>query len=250
MWLCPTCGENVEAEFDICWNCGTSATGKCDPLFKPADDFSTEETAGLPAADASTWRVQSAPATPSTKKLRLDRRAMVHLLLFAGVVGAITFYIRMPKNWQDYRQRAGRRSNHLGAISDYTRAIDLALEENVPLGTIHAMIYLRGRSYFDAGQYQNSVDDFSSVRVFALAHGSETLATSISLERGAAYLKLGDYEAAEADLQFYLSVRPGDTYGKRLLEEARRHLRNSPLIYYDHTPSLPDLRPPFHRFEV
>jgi hypothetical protein len=25
-WLCPKCGETVEAGFEVCWNCGTGRT--------------------------------------------------------------------------------------------------------------------------------------------------------------------------------------------------------------------------------
>jgi uncharacterized membrane protein YvbJ len=33
MWMCPKCGENVEATFDVCWNCGTDKDGREDPSF-------------------------------------------------------------------------------------------------------------------------------------------------------------------------------------------------------------------------
>jgi hypothetical protein len=37
MWTCPKCGEEVDEEFDICWQCGTSPEGVEDPSFVHAD---------------------------------------------------------------------------------------------------------------------------------------------------------------------------------------------------------------------
>ena len=45
MWKCAQCAEEVEDDFDICWNCGTSIAGEQHPDFaaetevleKPAD---------------------------------------------------------------------------------------------------------------------------------------------------------------------------------------------------------------------
>jgi hypothetical protein len=36
-WSCPKCGEHVDANFDVCWNCGTAADGSEDPAFLSAD---------------------------------------------------------------------------------------------------------------------------------------------------------------------------------------------------------------------
>ena len=36
-WTCPKCGEEVEANFDVCWKCGTAADGSEDPAFLTAD---------------------------------------------------------------------------------------------------------------------------------------------------------------------------------------------------------------------
>jgi hypothetical protein len=33
MWICPKCGEEVEAHFEVCWSCGTSPEGVEDPDF-------------------------------------------------------------------------------------------------------------------------------------------------------------------------------------------------------------------------
>jgi len=36
--LCQ-CSEQVEADFDVCWNCGTSQDGTPDPDFKTVSEF-------------------------------------------------------------------------------------------------------------------------------------------------------------------------------------------------------------------
>jgi ribosomal protein L37E len=35
-WSCTRCGQTVEADFDFCWNCGTSRSGDVDSNFVPA----------------------------------------------------------------------------------------------------------------------------------------------------------------------------------------------------------------------
>jgi hypothetical protein len=37
MWTCPKCGAKVDASFEVCWQCGTTADGVEDPTFVPAD---------------------------------------------------------------------------------------------------------------------------------------------------------------------------------------------------------------------
>jgi len=36
-WTCPTCGQRVEASWEICWNCGTLADGTQPPAAKDED---------------------------------------------------------------------------------------------------------------------------------------------------------------------------------------------------------------------
>lgn len=38
MWTCPKCHATVDAEFEVCWQCGTSPQGVEDPTFRRADD--------------------------------------------------------------------------------------------------------------------------------------------------------------------------------------------------------------------
>lgn len=32
-WTCPTCGEKLDADFEVCWSCGTLQSGERDPTF-------------------------------------------------------------------------------------------------------------------------------------------------------------------------------------------------------------------------
>jgi len=34
LWKCSNCGESIEADFDLCWNCGTSRDGELVPDFQ------------------------------------------------------------------------------------------------------------------------------------------------------------------------------------------------------------------------
>jgi hypothetical protein len=38
MWNCPKCHAEVEGDFEVCWQCGTSRTGVEDPGFVTADE--------------------------------------------------------------------------------------------------------------------------------------------------------------------------------------------------------------------
>lgn len=38
MWSCPKCHSKVDDDFDVCWQCGTTADGVEDPQFVKADD--------------------------------------------------------------------------------------------------------------------------------------------------------------------------------------------------------------------
>ena len=38
MWTCLKCGEEGEADFDVCWSCGASKDGVDDPGFVPERD--------------------------------------------------------------------------------------------------------------------------------------------------------------------------------------------------------------------
>ncbi len=40
MWTCAKCQTQVDPNFDVCWNCGTTVDGVEDPTFVKADDES------------------------------------------------------------------------------------------------------------------------------------------------------------------------------------------------------------------
>jgi len=43
-WTCSHCGESLEAQFEICWNCGTSKDGDLDPDFELYRDTDSTHT--------------------------------------------------------------------------------------------------------------------------------------------------------------------------------------------------------------
>jgi hypothetical protein len=49
-WRCPECGSQVDAGFEICWNCGTSRDGQIDPSFAAEPAESEPQSAPSPAA--------------------------------------------------------------------------------------------------------------------------------------------------------------------------------------------------------
>ena len=59
MWQCQHCGENIDEEFALCWNCGATANGEPDPSFLPVDMIEREAKARrnpiMTAAQRRTW---------------------------------------------------------------------------------------------------------------------------------------------------------------------------------------------------
>ena len=55
-WSCSVCGENVTADFEVCWACGASRDGQPDPEFavgSVAEPFAAEEEETPTVADDS-----------------------------------------------------------------------------------------------------------------------------------------------------------------------------------------------------
>ena len=44
MWICKNCGEDVEDDFDVCWNCQFDKNGSPPALVEPEKKDETEET--------------------------------------------------------------------------------------------------------------------------------------------------------------------------------------------------------------
>jgi predicted nucleic-acid-binding Zn-ribbon protein len=42
MWTCSGCGQQHQADMQVCWNCGTSLDGTPDPTFREVDQRRTE----------------------------------------------------------------------------------------------------------------------------------------------------------------------------------------------------------------
>jgi uncharacterized protein YbjQ (UPF0145 family) len=66
MWTCPKCGESVEDEFEVCWNCGTGKDGTEDPSFQRAEDVDASELPASAGRDATPARPPRAtPVAPT-----------------------------------------------------------------------------------------------------------------------------------------------------------------------------------------
>lgn len=85
MWQCGRCQEQVEDNFEVCWNCGSSRDGSEDPDFQKADDVPAESQTD--AADFSD------PATDKpTEKNQVRRKRWLsvrNLILIAGLISGI-----------------------------------------------------------------------------------------------------------------------------------------------------------------
>ena len=53
MWTCPRCLERIEADFDVCWQCGTTADGRTDAKFQSESDDAAESDLESPASHIS-----------------------------------------------------------------------------------------------------------------------------------------------------------------------------------------------------
>ena len=60
MWNCSHCHESVEADFEICWKCGTTRDGQLDPTFQSVDEAS-DELAGQSSRSKTALSEDNAP---------------------------------------------------------------------------------------------------------------------------------------------------------------------------------------------
>jgi hypothetical protein len=59
MWNCPNCREEVDDDFDVCWNCGADIHGEVDPSFRHAD--ATDDEPAAVATDRLAGSVYASP---------------------------------------------------------------------------------------------------------------------------------------------------------------------------------------------
>lgn len=69
-WRCPTCGEAIEAGFDVCWNCGTSSDGVPDPHFTREEDPFPDAPAGGAGSGESTGGDSTGADSTSPSSMR------------------------------------------------------------------------------------------------------------------------------------------------------------------------------------
>ena len=89
MWRCQDCGETVEDNFDVCWNCGTSQDGRKDPHFRPEPFDTTREAPDSPAVP---YKLSAPPngftileSTPDACIIHHQRRGMGCINTFLGI---------------------------------------------------------------------------------------------------------------------------------------------------------------------
>ena len=88
MWTCPKCHAKVDASFEVCWQCGTSADGTEDPTFVSADDLGpiedppvTEEALGtVPVVEATTPPNPFGPDVEMVEAYIAEDRMQAHFL--------------------------------------------------------------------------------------------------------------------------------------------------------------------------
>jgi hypothetical protein len=97
MWTCPKCQAKVDASFEVCWRCGTSADGVEDPTFVCADDegpidgppVTEEGLAASPLVEATTppnpWGPDVEPVECYTAEDRMEAHFIADELTKAGI---------------------------------------------------------------------------------------------------------------------------------------------------------------------
>jgi hypothetical protein len=88
MWTCPKCHAKVDASFEVCWQCGTSADGLEDPTFVRADDappiedppVTEEGLSNLPLVGATTPARPFGPDVEVVEAYRAEDRMQAHFL--------------------------------------------------------------------------------------------------------------------------------------------------------------------------
>jgi hypothetical protein len=88
MWTCLGCGEQLEEQFDVCWNCGTSRDGD------HAIDSSSEDSVG--EAAEQTFDQQVADMSPEkmlSQILHLQKEQQEALSEIQSKVGCLFMYM-------------------------------------------------------------------------------------------------------------------------------------------------------------
>nr|WP_295379303.1 hypothetical protein [Pseudoxanthomonas sp.] len=79
-WICKSCKTTNEADFDICWQCGTGRDGRPpDPAFSR-----NQETVRVPPRQLECLRCQSPMAHAGTKRFHEGSRLAPFLLAELG----------------------------------------------------------------------------------------------------------------------------------------------------------------------
>lgn len=146
MWRCAKCGEKLEDNFEVCWNCGTSSGGVEDPEFRKANEISSEEldelsapkalsdtaesTAIRSAADRELYNIRE-PAIIATTGNEIAGRSIAS---YVGIVRGLV--VRSPGIVQNFL--GGLQQIVGGNIEPYAEVCEAAREEAYQLMIRHA----------------------------------------------------------------------------------------------------------------
>ena len=83
MWKCQNCNEQVEDNFDVCWNCGTKMDGRIDEEFQSVVVDDSDET-GI-VAESQTQRELLETINRRVGCLYLFMIAVIALILLEGI---------------------------------------------------------------------------------------------------------------------------------------------------------------------
>ena len=227
MWNCPRCSESVEESFSACWNCGTAEDGTSDPDFRPGAELTDIDAQAAKPIDLSELGGKDSADLPPVK-VRFSLRTLLLVSTLVAVVSATVTWHAQPRTVDDFFERAVQRYNNgdsRGAIGDLTRAADLIEDEgNHPYRN---KIYgIRAAAHTNLGEYQQAVDDASTALdstdppiipgIVLLRSLSDVPWEWLHLLRANAYIELGDYTKATADLNIVAKHFPNDPDLKRM----------------------------------
>jgi hypothetical protein len=142
MWQCAKCREQVEENFETCWNCGTSREGVEDPAFQrePSEDVSADPKSVAVGRGAPTSNQGSGPAlTPDALSSHLLARGLVWILRGLAVLAAIWGLINLVHAME--ASRAVREtSKHLRDFTDDSARLTQAAEKAGTIAVLTALV--------------------------------------------------------------------------------------------------------------
>lgn len=144
--------------------------------------------------------------------MKKTKTLIVAILIFLIFIVGIFIYIQHPRTFKEYYERGNSRyeaENYEGAITDYTKSIEL--DDKYPWA-----YFYRGISKYSLGRYIEAIDDFSKTIDL------DSNATNAYGMRGLAKDKLEQGEKAFVDYKKAIKLKKTTSspyYAKRLTKE-------------------------------